>query len=636
MKGWLIFAITFVIFLEVFFISIGIFNQSSASDPGSESGEKSQKSTPGINLGKVTEFELNEYNCFGFETYNPQTKKCSAECKTTTECKTLNLKYQLAYELLSEEELNQLFGLTEEDCNENEIFNENTKTCDLKCETEEECAALEEEFFDAFDEFFTNESNFTINESTEFDVNETFEEKNVTINATSKGVLPEECDDGNTEDGDGCSSICTIEPDYKYEELRINSGGPSFTDSKEKVWEADHSFTLGTNGGTNNRGDISIAKTENDKLFQTEIYCVDNYDILVTNGKAYDVYLHLAETWCDDSGCIDGAGDRIFSINVEGNQVPSIDVFNEANGRDSAIIKKVTNAEVTDGSLTITFDKNKECPIINAIEILESKFPAPGVTGKPECGNNIIENGEAEPEEPEEELSDTEIIIEENVPSGRDYEYSIEDGKIRLEQNGRDNLGTYKDHFEIWLMYDTLIPREWYGKYVTEFIIFSDGYGGTLAYVEQTRGNDDEWLTAFDINDIFDNGEHIDREETIFTIIHEYAHILTLNRDQVDTNRGGCDTYTIYEGCVNRDSYYYAFEDEFWSGGGGGGRDDFVTNYASSDEAEDMAETFAAFVLWEKPGTPQNGADKKVLFFYRFPELVELRDQIRTGAQQIR
>ena len=55
---------------------------------------------------------------------------------------------------------------------------------------------------------------------------------------------------------------------------------------------------------------------------------------------------------------------------------------------------------------------------------------------------------------------------------------------------------------------------------------------------------------------------------------------------------------------------------------------DFVTDYASTDPSEDIAESFTYFVLWD---APEGDAvwEEKLNFFYRYPELVEFRTQAR-------
>ena len=56
--------------------------------------------------------------------------------------------------------------------------------------------------------------------------------------------------------------------------------------------------------------------------------------------------------------------------------------------------------------------------------------------------------------------------------------------------------------------------------------------------------------------------------------------------------------------------------------------DDFVTDYASTSPSEDIAESFAYFVLYDK--AEGNGLQaQKQNFFYAYPELVTFRDQAR-------
>lgn len=56
-------------------------------------------------------------------------------------------------------------------------------------------------------------------------------------------------------------------------------------------------------------------------------------------------------------------------------------------------------------------------------------------------------------------------------------------------------------------------------------------------------------------------------------------------------------------------------------------RDKFVTEYAATNLDEDMAESFTLFILEPKP-SGVSIAEEKILFFYDFPELVELRREI--------
>jgi hypothetical protein len=57
--------------------------------------------------------------------------------------------------------------------------------------------------------------------------------------------------------------------------------------------------------------------------------------------------------------------------------------------------------------------------------------------------------------------------------------------------------------------------------------------------------------------------------------------------------------------------------------------DQFVTEYAATSPEEDIAEAWAFFILSPKP-EQDSIANEKVLFFYEYPELVQLRQEILT------
>lgn len=155
--------------------------------------------------------------------------------------------------------------------------------------------------------------------------------------------------------------------------LRIESGSlTAYIDSAAQTWVADHSF--GPGGGIVNRGEIEIANTTEDRLYQTERWGISSYAIVLANGT-YDVNLHFAETY---SG-VTAAGQRVFSVAAE-SAVPdnwrNIDVFAEAGGRNVALVKTAT-LRVVDGILNLDFLAGVENPMINAVEIIPSANQAP-------------------------------------------------------------------------------------------------------------------------------------------------------------------------------------------------------------------------------------------------------------------
>ena len=60
-------------------------------------------------------------------------------------------------------------------------------------------------------------------------------------------------------------------------------------------------------------------------------------------------------------------------------------------------------------------------------------------------------------------------------------------------------------------------------------------------------------------------------------------------------------------------------------------RDQFVGDYAVTHPAEDIAESFTYFVFSPKP-SGNSIRERKIRFFYEYPELIRLRGEILKGA----
>jgi hypothetical protein len=111
-----------------------------------------------------------------------------------------------------------------------------------------------------------------------------------------------------------------------------------------------------------------------------------------------------------------------------------------------------------------------------------------------------------------------------------------------------------------------------------------------------------------------------------------------------------CQQYFTGEGCSQPDSYINQFFSRFWAHlykeweqidleRDKDARavllkdfyriyqDQFLSDYAPTSPVEDIAESWAFFVLSPKPEL-NSIANEKILFFYEYPELVERRMQI--------
>jgi hypothetical protein len=148
--------------------------------------------------------------------------------------------------------------------------------------------------------------------------------------------------------------------------IRINAGlATPLTNADGTVWLADQGFA---DGETVERPDIQVANAGTDQaIYHSEHYSMSAFSQPVPNGK-YTVKLHFAETY---EGITD-KGQRVFSVNVQGQDIKDIDVFDKAGGALRAYVVTVP-VEVTNGKLDITFTSNIENPEINGIEIVSAQ-----------------------------------------------------------------------------------------------------------------------------------------------------------------------------------------------------------------------------------------------------------------------
>lgn len=145
--------------------------------------------------------------------------------------------------------------------------------------------------------------------------------------------------------------------------IRVNCGGPTYTDSKGQVWQADFGFS----GGTSETISNTVAGTSDPLLYESYHWDPTSYSFKVPNGQ-YQVNLYFDEA----NPQAEKTGARVFNVSVQGNAVfPDLDIFSAA-GANAALIKS-TNVSVASGTLTIGFTPVAGLsPKISAIEILPS------------------------------------------------------------------------------------------------------------------------------------------------------------------------------------------------------------------------------------------------------------------------
>lgn len=120
------------------------------------------------------------------------------------------------------------------------------------------------------------------------------------------------------------------------------------------------------------------------------------------------------------------------------------------------------------------------------------------------------------------------------------------------------------------------------------------------------------------------------------------AHIATPNQDQVA--QGEC-SYQTQEGCFGEASMLARFVNKFWSSDDlikaenqedvySEKPDNFVTEYAGTNPEEDIAESFAYYVV-RSSYSSRTISDQKQIYFGQFSDAKTLKKDMRKAVLQV-
>ncbi|MFJ4037847.1 NADH:ubiquinone oxidoreductase subunit 4 (chain M) [Microbacterium sp. NPDC090007] len=191
----------------------------------------------------------------------------------------------------------------------------------------------------------------------------------------------------------------------------------------------------------------------------------------------------------------------------------------------------------------------------------------------------------------------------------------------------------------VWDEFIRVATPEFVRTNVTGYRVGDDGTSDTLAYVVSDDDDPTRWVFAANL--AFADDPRL----LLTTLVHEYAHLLSLGVDDVDRDAETCDTEWSGAGCLSADADLQVFADRFWAVyDDAPARDnvdadvaaefyaaheaDFVSDYAATNASEDFAETFATFVLEPEIVGDSVLADK-IASFAALPEYAEARERIR-------
>lgn len=204
--------------------------------------------------------------------------------------------------------------------------------------------------------------------------------------------------------------------------------------------------------------------------------------------------------------------------------------------------------------------------------------------------------------------------------------YSVgEDEKINLLSGSED-----PDDIKIWNQIKAISPNNLSNKYIETFEVFDNPEDNTLAFVVDGDGNG-----KFDIAINISQHKLSTTKEQTLTIIHELGHIVTLNMDEISGD--SCSGYKTQEGCFDDNSILGAFVKQYWSKEQIDksknnevvfNKNNFVTQYAATSPEEDIAESFAFYVV-NNMIESTNLASQKQAFFDQFNNVVEIKKSMR-------
>ena len=223
----------------------------------------------------------------------------------------------------------------------------------------------------------------------------------------------------------------------------------------------------------------------------------------------------------------------------------------------------------------------------------------------------------------------------------------INDNKARItifcinENDSYLSIGTKPSKYEYKLL-DTFLhvfPRKIRERVVEVEFEYKDEFAGAAA---ATGIDTDNSLWTLWINTNKEASGDI--TEILKTITHELMHYLTLNITQTTVYADEClGMEKVFANCPKKNTLLYGFIQKFWVPiydkriwpKGDYNRyydehsDDFVTPYAVTDPAEDIAETFIEFIFNDKPKDSSLIKNQKILYFWKFDEYISLRKEIK-------
>ena len=190
---------------------------------------------------------------------------------------------------------------------------------------------------------------------------------------------------------------------------------------------------------------------------------------------------------------------------------------------------------------------------------------------------------------------------------------------------------------QAWDYFLSIATRDFAKENVALVSFYNNPKSDTMASVSQNEQNNQKW----DLEINMKYGE--DKPTLIFTLIHEFGHLYSLNRTQVPTDKvESCPTLKLDEGCPTNISLISQFQSKFWKDINAdpntnnygehylNRENSFVSQYAGTNVLEDFAETLAYYIAKDDSGTIEI-AKEKIDFMNSNKQIKEMAVRIRSN-----
>ncbi len=195
---------------------------------------------------------------------------------------------------------------------------------------------------------------------------------------------------------------------------------------------------------------------------------------------------------------------------------------------------------------------------------------------------------------------------------------------------------------EVWDLFRRVVTPAYAAERILWYQVGDDPDSDLLAWVVESEEDPELWNLAVNLS------AAEDEDLLLLTLIHEYAHLLSMGPGQTDES-GDCFARPSSAPCAEDGSYLAAFHARFWASYGEEApayqeaddavtadfyaehEEEFVSEYAATNVGEDFAEVFTAFVAEPRPSDPGDSlVAAKIAFMWEWPELVEIRERLRS------